>query len=149
MCGIAGWVDFSKDLSKDDSTITAMTRSLANRGPDAEGIWSSRHVALGHRRLAVIDVVGGAQPMGATEDGREVAVLTFSGEIFNFRELRVELRARGHVFRTQSDTEVLLHSYLEWGIAFVDRLLGMYAFAVWDARREELIMVRDRMGVKP
>ncbi|MGH3879820.1 MAG: asparagine synthase (glutamine-hydrolyzing) [Actinophytocola sp.] len=149
MCGIAGWVDFSQDLSKDDSTITAMTRSLANRGPDAEGIWSSRHVALGHRRLAVIDVVGGAQPMGATEDGREVAVLTFSGEIFNFRELRVELRARGHQFRTHSDTEVLLHSYLEWGIAFVDRLLGMYAFAVWDARREELIMVRDRMGVKP
>ena len=149
MCGIAGWVDFSRDLSKDETTIRAMTRTLENRGPDAEGIWSDRHVALGHRRLAVIDVVGGAQPMEFAENDRQLAVITFSGEIFNFRELRVELRSRGHQFRTRSDTEVLLHSYLEWGMAFVDRLVGMYAFAIWDARREELILVRDRMGVKP
>lgn len=149
MCGIAGWVDFSRDLSKDETTIRAMTRTLENRGPDAEGIWSARHVALGHRRLAVIDVIGGAQPMEFTERDQQLAVLTFSGEVFNFRELRAELRTRGHRFRTRSDTEVLLHSYLEWGTACVDRLLGMYAFAIWDARREELVMVRDRMGVKP
>jgi asparagine synthase (glutamine-hydrolysing)/amidotransferase len=149
MCGIAGWVDFSRDLSKDDTTIRAMTRTLEYRGPDAEGIWSARHVALGHRRLAVIDVVGGTQPMEYAEDGRHLAVLTYSGEVFNFRDLRAELVSRGHRFRTRSDTEVVLHSYLEWGAECVDRLIGMYAFAVWDARRDELVMVRDRMGVKP
>jgi asparagine synthase (glutamine-hydrolysing)/amidotransferase len=149
MCGIAGWVDFSRDLSKDETTIRAMTRTLENRGPDAEGIWSARHVALGHRRLAVIDVVGGAQPMEYAEDGRHLAVLTYSGEVFNFRELRAELISRGHHFRTRSDTEVVLHSYLEWGAGCVEKLIGMYAFAVWDARRDELVMVRDRMGVKP
>jgi asparagine synthase (glutamine-hydrolysing) len=149
MCGITGWVDFSRDLSTDDTTIRAMTRTLENRGPDAEGIWSARHVALGHRRLSVIDPPGGAQPMQFLEGDRPLAVLTFSGEIFNFRELRAELTARGHRFRTRSDTEVLLHSYLEWGAELVDRLLGMYAFAIWDVRREELLLVRDRMGVKP
>ncbi len=149
MCGIAGWVDFSRDLSKEHATIQAMTRTLKNRGPDAEGIWTARHVALGHRRLAIIDVVGGAQPMEFSELDKQLAVLTFSGEIFNFRELRAELRARGHHFHTRSDTEVLLHSYLEWGTACVHRLMGMYAFAIWDARRDELVMVRDHMGVKP
>jgi asparagine synthase (glutamine-hydrolysing) len=149
MCGIAGWVDFSRDLSKDDTTIRAMTRTLEYRGPDAEGVWCDRHVALGHRRLAVIDVTGGTQPMEYVENDEHLAVLTFSGEVFNFRELRDELRGRGHHFRTQSDTEVLLHSYLEWGVACVDRLLGMYAFGIWDAREQELILVRDRMGVKP
>jgi asparagine synthase (glutamine-hydrolysing) len=149
MCGIAGWVDFGRDLSKEDATTGAMTDTLINRGPDARGVWSDRHVALGHRRLAVIDVIGGTQPMEYVEDDRHLAVLTFSGEIFNFRELRAELRSRGHHFRTRSDTEVLLHSYLEWGLAFVDRIWGMYAFAVWDARTEELVMVRDRLGIKP
>lgn len=149
MCGITGWVDFSRDLSKEDNTIRAMTNTLQYRGPDAEGIWSARHVALGHRRLAVIDVVGGTQPMEYVENDEHLVVLTFSGEVFNFKELRAELRTRGHRFRTQSDTEVLLHSYLEWGIACVDRLLGMYAFGIWDAREQELILVRDRMGVKP
>lgn len=149
MCGITGWVDFSRDLSKEDSTIRAMTNTLQYRGPDAEGIWSARHVALGHRRLAVIDVTGGTQPMEYVENDEHLAVLTFSGEVFNFKELRTELQSRGHRFRTQSDTEVLLHSYLEWGIACVDRLLGMYAFGIWDAREQELILVRDRMGVKP
>ncbi|MFI7677457.1 asparagine synthase (glutamine-hydrolyzing) [Actinophytocola sp. NPDC049390] len=149
MCGIAGWVDFSRDLSKEHATIQAMTRTLKNRGPDAEGIWTARHVALGHRRLAIIDVIGGAQPMEFSELDKQLAVLTFSGEIFNFRELRAELRSRGHHFQTRSDTEVLLHSYLEWGTACVHRLMGMYAFAIWDARRDELVMVRDHMGVKP
>lgn len=113
MCGIAGRVDFSRDLSNDETTIRAMT--LENRGPDAEGTWTDRHVALGHRRLAVIDIVGGAERMAAIENGRHLSVVTFSGEIFNFRE-RAELRTRGHKFRTRGDTEVLLNSNGEWGL---------------------------------
>ncbi|HEX8007663.1 MAG TPA: asparagine synthetase B, partial [Trebonia sp.] len=115
MCGITGRVDFGRDLCGDDARISAMTRTLACRGPDGEGLWLSRHAALGHRRLAVIDPAGGGQPMTAGPDGAPRAVITFCGEIYNFRELRDELAARGHRFRTRSDTEVLLRSYLEWG----------------------------------
>lgn len=145
MCGIAGWVDFARDLTAERGTVEAMTRTMACRGPDDEGIWLDRHVALGHRRLAVIDIEGGRQPMAA--DG--LAVLTYSGEIYNFTELRQALKAKGHQFRTSSDTEVLLRGYLEWGEEVVDRLNGMFAFALWDARRQELLLVRDRLGIKP
>jgi asparagine synthase (glutamine-hydrolysing) len=145
MCGIAGWVDFDRDLTREQDAATAMVRTMARRGPDDEGLWMARHVALGHRRLAVIDVHGGRQPMSV--DG--LAVVTYSGEVYNFRELRTELEAKGHRFRTRSDTEVVLHAYLEWGEDFVDRLNGMYAFALWDCRTEELLLVRDRMGIKP
>lgn len=145
MCGIAGWVDFARDLTGERATAEAMTQTMACRGPDGEGLWLSPHAALGHRRLAVIDIEGGQQPMAA----EELAVVTFSGEIYNFRELRADLTARGHRFRTRSDTEVLLRGYLEWGEDFVDRLNGMFAFALWDIRREELLLVRDRMGIKP
>ncbi|MBT2210895.1 asparagine synthase (glutamine-hydrolyzing) [Actinomadura sp. NEAU-AAG7] len=150
MCGITGWVDFGRDLAFERPTVEAMTRSLYRRGPDGEGVWVSAHAALGHRRLAVIDIEGGAQPMAAR--GRragEPVVLTYSGEVYNFRELRAELARLGHRFATASDTEVVLHAYLEWGAAFVDRLTGMYALAIWDAAREELLLVRDRLGVKP
>jgi asparagine synthase (glutamine-hydrolysing) len=122
-----------------------MGETMALRGPDDEGIWLAPHVALCHRRLAVIDLEGGRQPMAV--DGS--AVLTYSGEVYNFRELRTQLEARGHHFQTSSDTEVVLRGYLEWGENVVDRLNGMYAFALWDIRREELLLVRDRMGVKP
>jgi asparagine synthase (glutamine-hydrolysing) len=145
MCGIAGWVDFARDLIADRGAVEAMTRTMACRGPDDEGIWLDRHVALGHRRLAVIDLEGGRQPMA--EDG--LAVLSYSGEIYNFAELRGTLEAKGHRFRTGSDTEVLLRGYLEWGEEVVSRLNGMFAFALWDARREELLLVRDRLGIKP
>ncbi|MEV7868411.1 asparagine synthase (glutamine-hydrolyzing) [Streptomyces sp. NPDC088124] len=145
MCGIAGWVDFNRDLTGERSTVLAMTDTMALRGPDDTGIWLSPHAALGHRRLAVIDVEGGRQPMAADD----VAVLTYSGEVYNFRELRVQLEARGHRFRTHSDTEVVLRGYLEWGEDLVDKLNGIYAFALWDVRREELLLIRDRMGVKP
>lgn len=145
MCGIAGWVDFARDLTADRGAVEAMTRTMACRGPDDEGIWLDRHVALGHRRLAVIDLEGGRQPMA--EDG--LAVLSYSGEIYNFAELRGTLEAKGHRFRTGSDTEVLLRGYLEWGEEVVGRLNGMFAFALWDARREELLLVRDRLGIKP
>jgi asparagine synthase (glutamine-hydrolysing) len=150
MCGIVGWVDFEQDLSRRRATIQAviqgMTDVLACRGPDAEGLWSDRHVVFGHRRLSIIDLEGGLQPMTAEVDGRTVA-LTFCGEIYNFRELRAELVSYGHRFRTRSDTEVVLRAYLQWGEGLVDRLNGMYAFGIWDDER--LLLVRDRMGVKP
>ncbi|MEU3312972.1 asparagine synthase (glutamine-hydrolyzing) [Streptomyces sp. NPDC006662] len=149
MCGIAGWVAFDREVWKQEAEITAMTRTLVCRGPDAEGIWTSRHVALGHRRLAVIDLEGGRQPMvGEARDEDRVA-LTFCGEVYNFPELRTELVSHGHTFRTRSDTEVVLRAYLQWGHAFAERLNGMFALAVWDGRTEELTLVRDRMGVKP
>ncbi|WP_433352589.1 asparagine synthase (glutamine-hydrolyzing) [Microtetraspora malaysiensis] len=149
MCGIAGWIDYDRDLRAERDVALAMTETMACRGPDAEGLWTEPHAALGHRRLAIIDIEGGRQPMAAERDGRLLAVLTYSGEVYNFRELRAELAVRGHRFRTESDTEVVLEAYLEWGEDFVDRLNGMYAFAIWDARREELLLVRDRMGIKP
>jgi len=144
MCGIAGRVDFELDPSTQRGIAQSMTDTLACRGPDDEGLWFGRHVALLHRRLAVIDIAGGRQPMTAGP----VAV-TFSGEIYNFRELRAELAAAGHRFRTRSDTEVVLQAYLRWGHGFAERLNGMFALAVWDARTAELVLVRDRMGVKP
>jgi asparagine synthase (glutamine-hydrolysing) len=149
MCGIVGWVDYERDLREQKPIVEAMTRTMALRGPDAQGTWIARHAALGHRRLSVIDLEGGAQPMHATEEGKAVACLTYSGEVYNFVELRAELIRRGHRFTTRSDTEVVLRSYLEWGESFVDRLVGIYAFAIWDVRKEELLLVRDRVGVKP
>ncbi|MCO1576559.1 asparagine synthase (glutamine-hydrolyzing) [Crossiella sp. SN42] len=149
MCGIAGWVGYQRDLTQEHDTAAAMTETMACRGPDDAGLWLDRHAAIGQRRLAIIDLEGGRQPMLAEERGRTTAVLTYSGEVYNFRELRAELQRRGHLFRTASDTEVVLNAYLEWGPSLVDRLNGMYAFAIWDARTEELLLVRDRMGIKP
>ena len=149
MCGITGWVDFEGDLTRERDVLLAMTDTMACRGPDAEGLWLAPHVGLGHRRLAIIDLEGGRQPMAAGQGDVDLAVLTYSGEVYNFRELRSELSSRGHRFRTDSDTEVVLRAYLEWDEDFVDHLNGMYAFALWDTRTEELLLVRDRMGIKP
>jgi asparagine synthase (glutamine-hydrolysing) len=149
MCGIVGWVDFARDLTRERPELAAMTATMAPRGPDQEGIWLAEHVGFGHRRLSVIDLVGGRQPMLLEEDGKVTLALTYSGEVYNFKELREELVTRGHVFRTSSDTEVVLHAYREWGEAMVDRLNGMYAFGIWDARAEKLVLIRDRMGIKP
>jgi asparagine synthase (glutamine-hydrolysing) len=149
MCGIVGWVDFTRDLRSAQDVLDRMTATMALRGPDASGAWISAHAALGHRRLAVIDIAGGAQPMTAEHDNGLLAVLTYSGEVYNFRELRAELRGRGHHFRTDSDTEVVLAAYLEWGDSLAEHLNGMFAFAVWDVLNERLVLVRDRMGVKP
>ncbi len=149
MCGIAGWVDYRRDLTFERPILQAMTDTMACRGPDDEGLWIAPHAALGHRRLSVIDLEGGRQPMAVGEDGHQLAVITYSGEIYNYRELRMELARRGHRFRTASDTEVVVRAYVEWGEAFVEQLNGMYALAIWDALRDELLLVRDRMGIKP
>ncbi|HEV7933921.1 MAG TPA: asparagine synthase (glutamine-hydrolyzing) [Actinomadura sp.] len=149
MCGITGWVNFDRDLSREGQITQTMTDTMACRGPDAEGMWLCPHAALGHRRLSIIDIEGGRQPMALEQDGRTLAVMTYSGEVYNFRELREELAGHGHHFRTSSDTEVVLHAYQQWGEDFVERLNGMYAFAIWDLRTEELLLVRDRMGIKP
>jgi asparagine synthase (glutamine-hydrolysing) len=148
MCGITGWVSYGRDLTAQEPVLTAMTETMACRGPDASGTWTAPNAALGHRRLAVIDLPGGSQPMRIdTPDGP--VVMVYSGETYTYTELRAELRSRGHEFRTDSDTEVVLRGYLEWGEELVDRLNGMYAFAIWDGRADKLVMIRDRMGIKP
>lgn len=148
MCGITGWVSFERNLTREQATLDEMTETMACRGPDARGTWTDLHAALGHRRLAVIDIEGGNQPMTLdTETG--TLAMVYSGEAYNFTELRDELRRRGHRFTTESDTEVVLHGYQEWGASVAERLNGMYAFAIWDSRTDTLVMIRDRMGIKP
>ncbi|MGK4584100.1 asparagine synthase (glutamine-hydrolyzing) [Kitasatospora sp. HPMI-4] len=156
MCGITGWAAFRPGPQDDHGPRTAgharvieeMTATLARRGPDAGGVWLGAHAALGHRRLSVLDLAGGVQPM-ADRPERPDVVLSYSGEVYNHHRLRAELRSLGHEFRTRSDTEVVLRGYLQWGEGVADRLEGMYAFAVWDERRGQLLLVRDRLGVKP
>ena len=144
MCGIAGWLSYSQNMEAQRNTLQQMTDTMARRGPDAGGVWIDGPVGLGHRRLSIIDLEGGRQPMTARHGGlREVAAITYSGEVYNFLELRTELHRRGHQFETRSDTEVVLRAYVEWGEAFVERLNGMYAFALWDLRSQELLLIRD------
>jgi hypothetical protein len=141
MCGILALVD----TPWQESLETAL-RPLACRGPDAEHIWRDSQAAFGHRRLAVIDLAGGAQPM-PSEDGRYV--IAYNGEIYNFQSVRRDLEARGRRFATRSDTEVILLGYAEWGADVVRRLDGIFAFAIWDTRERRLFAARDRLGIKP
>ncbi|TNE60680.1 MAG: amidotransferase 1, exosortase A system-associated [Alphaproteobacteria bacterium] len=146
MCGISG-IMVAEGGQIDQSVLRRMTDQIAHRGPDGEGFHWGRGVALGHRRLAILDETGGVQPMYGADDQ---VVITYNGEIYNFQLLRRELELLGHVFRTDhSDTEVLLHAYLEWGRECVNRLRGMFAFAIWDNRTGELMLARDRLGIKP
>lgn len=150
MCGIAGWLSYGQNMETQRITLQRMTDTMDRRGPDAGGLWLDGPVGLGHRRLSVIDLEGGRQPMVAIHGGpHEVAAITYSGEAYNYRVLRAELQRLGHRFESVSDTEVVLRAYVEWGEAFVERLNGMYAFAIWDRRTQELLLIRDRMGVKP
>lgn len=149
MSGIAGWVDFARDLRREGSVVRAMTGTLACRGPDAEGVWMAEHAGLGHRRLAVLDPTGARQPLTVEVEGRAVATVSATGMVENYRELRSELATRGHRFATESDTEVLARAYVEWGEECVTRLEGAYGFAIWDHAREQLVLVRDRIGIKP
>ncbi|MEU6507823.1 asparagine synthase (glutamine-hydrolyzing) [Streptomyces sp. NPDC046942] len=148
MCGITGWASFHQDARTHTPVIEAMTAALTPRGPDAGGVWLGERAAIGHRRLAVIDLEGGAQPMTDRPEKPDL-VLTYSGEVYNHHHLRTELRGRGHAFRTRSDTEVVLRAYEEWGENIADHLEGMFAFALWDERAQRLVLVRDRLGVKP
>jgi len=148
MCGIVGWIDFSRDLSQETEILRKMADKLANRGPDASGYWFCREAALGHRRLTVVDPEGGGQPMVRTAGNGEF-VIVYNGELYNTEDIRQELLPKGYIFEGWSDTEVLLNSYIEWGGDCVDRLNGIYAFAVWDNRQKELFLARDRIGVKP
>ena len=146
MCGIAGRFNFDPSHPVDAGVLAAMTRAIAHRGPDADGFFRGPGIGLGHRRLSIIDLATGAQPIG-NEDGPVQVV--FNGEIYNFAEVRAELVSLGHRFRTNSDTEIIVHGYEQWGERCVDRFRGMFAFAVWDARARRLLLARDRLGVKP
>lgn len=148
MCGITGWIDWDADLTQHVATLEAMTATLARRGPDATGLWLSPHAALGHRRLTVVDPEGGAQPMTRSRGGRSYTIV-YNGELYNTLELRRELEVRGHAFQSRSDTEALLRGFIEWGPACVERLNGIFAFAIWDEAEQRLFLARDRMGVKP
>ena len=145
MCGIAGIVrwDGAPVVERD---IRAMCSAIVHRGPDDEGVYLGDGVALGQRRLSIIDLEGGHQPL-SNEDG--TVWIVFNGEIYNYRDLRRDLERRGHVFRTDSDTETIVHLYEDQGARCVDELRGMFAFALWDERRRQLLLARDRMGIKP
>lgn len=145
MCGICG-IALSAGSEVSETALARMTGALAHRGPDGDGLFREGPIGLGHRRLSIIDLGGGAQPM-FNEDHSVVTV--FNGEIFNYRQLTEELVALGHTFRSQSDTETLVHLYEEFGIGMIERLRGMFAFALFDRRKQALYLVRDRFGIKP
>lgn len=146
MCGIAGLVHADRSYPIDRELLVRMTGCLAHRGPDAQGLHLWRGAAIGHRRLSIIDLATGDQPM-FNEDGSVGVIL--NGEIYNFQELRTELEGLGHRFATKSDTETIVHAYEQWGEQCVERLAGMFAFALWDDRNRRLVLARDRVGKKP
>ncbi len=146
MCGIAGIIEPAGGPPADASLVEAMCRAIHHRGPDDHGVWCGGRAGIGMTRLSIIDLAGGHQPM--FNETRDVAVV-FNGEIYNHVSLRRELEAAGHRFETRADTEVIVHLYEELGEACVERLRGMFAFAVWDARAERLVVARDRLGIKP
>ena len=146
MCGIAGFIDVERSRDNAEQLIDSMCRVIRHRGPDDQGVWVGDGVALGMRRLSIIDLAGGHQPI-FNED--ESILVVFNGEIYNYQELKEELRARGHLFRTNSDTETIVHAYEEYGDDCVKHLRGMFTFALWDRRRQRLLAARDRFGKKP
>lgn len=146
MCGIAGIFHTSTPKPVDPARIGRMCDAMVHRGPDGHGVWTAPGVGLGHRRLSIIDVAGSPQPM-LSQDGR--AVLVFNGEIYNYRELRAELKALGATFRTDGDSEVILAAWQRWGVDCLSRLSGMFAFAIYDLHQRTLFLARDRLGVKP
>ena len=146
MCGIVGFYDRELEPAAAMAQLHAMCETIVHRGPDDEGIFVDRQIGLGMRRLSIIDVAGGHQPI-RNETG-DVTVV-FNGEIYNYRHLRRGLEARGHRFYTQTDTETIVHSYEEDGTDCIKRLNGIFAFALWDSASRRLLLARDRMGVKP
>src|SRR5437660_5328807 len=146
MCGIVGIVNLDPREPVDETLLKRMRDVLRHRGPDGEGLWIEGPVGLGHRRLAIVDVAGGHQPL-ANED--ESVWIAYNGEIYNHAALRPGLEQRGHRYRTRSDAETILHLYEEDGERCVERLQGMFAFAIWDRVRRRLLLARDRLGIKP
>jgi len=146
MCGISGIFDIKGRRSIDRSIIDKMNRVLHHRGPDESGLYLDKGIALGHRRLSIIDLASGKQPL--TNEDNDVIVV-FNGEIYNYKSLQSELESLGHIFRTNSDTEVIVHGWEEWGRQCVQRFRGMFAFAIWDCKKETLFLARDRLGIKP
>lgn len=144
MCGIAGWISLEEDVRERREALEAMSATLERRGPDDGGMYLAPQAGLVHRRLAVVDIEGGRQPMAEGE-----YTIVYNGELYNTEELRGELLGRGWTFRGHSDTEVLLKAFVEWGEECLEKLSGIYAFAVWDAKRQRLFAARDRVGVKP
>jgi asparagine synthase (glutamine-hydrolysing) len=145
MCGIAGQFNFERREPVERETIVRMARSIAHRGPDDEGFFIAGPVGLGFRRLSIIDLAGGHQPMS---DSEETVWIIFNGEIYNYRELRAELQNKGHQFRTDSDTEVIIHGYKQWGTDVLSHLNGMFGLAIWDVQKQRLVVARDAMGIK-
>ncbi|WP_112180122.1 MULTISPECIES: asparagine synthase (glutamine-hydrolyzing) [Paraliobacillus] len=148
MCGITGWIDYQKDLTKSEQTIKNMANALQHRGPDEQKEWIDTHVAFGHKRLVVVDPAGGKQPMHCLKEDNDY-VLVYNGELYNTEDIRTELQTRGWHFDSHSDTEVLLKSYIEWKEECVEKFNGIFAFAIWDSKNEKLFLARDRLGVKP
>lgn len=148
MCGITGWIDFKKNINLETITLVRMTETLSRRGPDDTNIWAAAHAGFGHKRLVVVDPVGGRQPMKIVKDGFQYTIC-YNGELYNTEDIRKELLYKGYSFKGHSDTEVLLNAYIEWAEECVNYLNGIYAFAVWDEKREQLFIGRDRLGVKP
>ncbi len=146
MCGIAGVVSSDRTERIEEITVHRMCQAIVHRGPDDEGLLAKQNTGLGMRRLSIIDVAGGHQPV--FNEDRSIWIV-FNGEIYNFPELRPELEARGHRFYTNTDTEVIVHLYEELGAECVQKLRGMFAFALWDERRGKLLIARDRLGKKP
>lgn len=146
MCGICGQFNFARNEPVEPDTIRQMAESIRHRGPDDEGYFFDGPVGLGFRRLSIIDLAGGHQPMS---DAEETVWVIFNGEIYNFKELRADLEQRGHRFRTRSDTEVIIHGYKEWGTEVFNRLNGMFGLAIWDVKKKRLVVARDAMGIKP
>lgn len=148
MCGISGWIDWERDLTREMTAVQAMGDTLACRGPDTEGTYLTTHAAFAHRRLIVVDPSGGVQPM-TRKLGESSYTLVYNGELYNTEDVRKELLAEGYTFQSYSDTEVVLVSYMAWGPECVERFNGIFAIAIWDEAKQRLFMARDRLGVKP
>ena len=144
MCGFTGFV--SRSAPPDEKALRAMGNTIRHRGPDGEGHYVDEHCGIAHRRLSIIDLEKGRQPI-VSPDGRYI--IAYNGETYNFRQLREELSAAGHTFLTDCDTEVVLHGYMQWGPDVLKKLRGMFAFVIWDREKQELFGGRDPFGIKP
>ena len=146
MCGICGIAYKDSERVVNSNTLIRMRDTMIHRGPDDCGLFIDHNIGLGHRRLSIIDISGGHQPM-TNEDGS--IWIVYNGEIYNFKEIRKNLEAKGHIFKTKTDTEVIIHAYEQYGIDCVHHFNGMFAFALWDSKKKLLFLARDRLGIKP